>query len=417
MDSGDEPATTLPLAARAINEADRRWSTITGRTPNLDVDKLLGRAKQQALLEDFGRGTFREGLDRLVDALNSQANLTAIGRRSSEGHIVSLLKKRLRMRDWAKKNPQIEHERITAPLVIVGMPRTGTTLLSNLLDQDPMNRSLLSWEAGAIAPPPRLTDHREDPRIAEAVASAALLDKIAPEVKAKHPMQATAPTECVELLGAEFASVHFETQASIPAYGEWWQECDMTDAYGQHRMALQILQEAIPTTRWSLKSPAHLWHLDALFAAYPDARVVWTHRDPRWVIPSVASLVSSFVGIGTEAMGEAAVARDWMERISVGVARATAFRADLADDNVFDLPYVELVDDAVSSVERIYQHFGLELSDLGRWRIEAYLNENPKGRHGKHTYSAEQFGLSATVIGERFADYTATYEVPTERAF
>ena len=406
---------SLPMVVRALNSYGRTVRRIRPRHGRFNADALASKAQESAKLDDFGPDGWREGFKILVDSVNAEGNLNQLGRMIMGGLLDSTLQMRLRVVDWANQHPEVTREQITAPIVVSGLPRTGTTLLSNLLDLDPQNRSLLGWESGEVAPPPTLSSHREDPRIAESVKGSGQLSKLAPSVRAMHPMAATLPTECVTLLGGEFRSIHFETQGTFDSYGSWFETCDMVSAYEFHRLCLQVLQSTIPTQRWSLKTPGHMWHMDAVYAVYPDARVVWTHRDPLKVVGSVASLNCTLHAINTDKVDFARVGRTWRDKCLHGIKAGTEFRDRRgSDDTVFDLQYAELMDDPVGSVERIYRHFGMELDDLGRRKMQAWMEENPQDRFGRHRYTVDQFGLDADELREQFAGYVERYQVPSE---
>ena len=191
------------------------------------------------------------------------------------------------------EHPEVHHERIDSPWIIVGLPRTGTSVLSMLLGLDPVARPLLQWEAAHPIPPPTLEEADEDPRIAQTAKELDGLMKLNPPLKAMHPFGATLAQECVSLFMYDVRTLALETQAHVPSYARWLEEADMAPAYAQHRLALQTLQSRQPTERWILKTPNHLWHLEALLAAYPDARIIWTHRDPGPVVTSLASLANA----------------------------------------------------------------------------------------------------------------------------
>ena len=406
---------SLPLVVRAMNSYGRTVRRIRPGHGRFNADALVEKAQESAKLDDFGPDGWQEGFEVLVDSINDEGNPSQLGRMILGGLLDSTLQLRLRVVDWANQHPEVAQEGITAPIVVTGLPRTGTTLLSNLLDLDPTNRSLLGWEGGVVAPPPTLSNHREDPRIAESVKGSGQLAKLAPKVQAMHPMAATLPTECVTLLGGEFKSIHFETQGTFNTYGAWFETCDMVPAYEFHRLCLQVLQSGIPTQRWSLKTPGHMWHLDALYGVYPDARVVWTHRDPLKVVGSVASLNCTLHATNTDKVDFNEVGRIWKDKCLHGIKAGTEFRDRRgSDDTVFDLQYAELMDDPVGSVERIYRHFNMELDDLGRRRMAAWMEENPQDRFGRHRYTLDQFGLSAEEVRDQFANYVKKYEVPSE---
>ena len=405
----------LPMVVRALNSYGRTVSRIRPGYGRLNSDALVTKAQESAELDDFGPDGWQEGFEILVDSVNDEGNLSQLGRMIVGGLLDSTLQMRLRVVDWANSHPDVARQQVTAPIIVSGLPRTGTTLLSNLLDLDPQNRSLLGWEAAAVAPPPTLSSHKEDPRIAESVKDSGQLAKLAPSVQAMHPMAATLPTECVTLLGGEFKSIHFETQGTFDSYGAWFETCDMVPAYEFHRLCLQVLQSTIPTQRWALKTPGHMWHMAAVYAVYPDARMVWTHRDPLKVLGSVASLNSTLHATNTDQVDFARVGRLWRDKCLHGIKAGTEFRDQRGpDDTVFDLQYAELMDDPVGSVERIYRHFNMELDDLGRRRMEAWMEENPQDRFGRHRYTLDQFGLDADEVRDQFAPYVDRYQVPSE---
>lgn len=406
----------LPRPMRVANSLASRLGSRRPKALRLDVDELLADARDQARLFDFGPPTFREGLERLVEALEGEAGLSPFGRMAFRQQLLGLLVNRLRVRDWQKKHPVLDYERIVAPIVVLGLPRTGTTLVSFLLDQDPMNRSLLAWEAANVAPPPTIADRWEDDRLVAAIRSDHRRRRLAPHLQAMHPMSPTIPTECVTLLAGEFTSVHFETVALVQSYGEWVRDVDMVGAYEFHRLQLQILQSAVPVERWALKTPVHTWYLEALHTVYPDARLVWCHRDPVVTVASTASLVTALQSTHSDDVSPSDVGAAWRDKCLHAVTTGSEARDRLGlDGSIFDLQYAELVDDPVGAVERIYQHFGLELSELGRRRMQAWLEARPQDTFGRHRYGLADFGLDERDLRGVFSDYLTRYEVPTER--
>ena len=226
-------------------------------------------------------------------ACEDEAELTTFGRILISKMLSSALANRIALHQWSLDHPEVHAERIDSPWVIVGLPRTGTSVLSMLLGLDPTARPLLQWEAAHPIPPPSLAEGDEDPRIARTAKELDGLMKLNPPLKAMHPFGATLAQECVSLFMYDVRTLALETQAHVPTYARWLEQADMTPAYAQHRLALQTLQSRQPTERWILKTPNHLWHLDALLSAYPDARIIWTHRDPGPVVTSLASLANA----------------------------------------------------------------------------------------------------------------------------
>jgi hypothetical protein len=324
---------------------------------------------------------------------------------------VTLLQNRLRVSDWLRRNPGIERERIERPLFVVGLGRTGSTRLQYLLAQDPATRSLLRFESVRSCPLPAGADG-EDARIAIMAREDEAAGLLLPEFKSIHHEPVDGPTECVMLLRQEFRSFCLESQWALPSWGEWFMRCDMAPAYAWHRRVLQLLQSQRPG-RWLLKSPVHGMALDALVAAYPDARFVMTHRDPLQVVASTCSLALTLVGLGSDADHRAYLIRRWTELSEAVIARILDFRARHPGRVFHDLHYRELVADPVAAVRGIYAALGDELTPLAESRIAAYAAAHPQGEFGTHRYSAAEFGLDTPRARARFADYCERFAVET----
>lgn len=375
---------------------------------------LLEEASRQAGLDDFGDPSFREGLELLVSSYEQEARLSALGRGAVRGRLTQFLVNRLKLHDWLFRHPEILEEVIERPIFILGLPRTGTTLLHDLLALDPFSRAPLHWEAEEPCPPPQLFHSATDPRIQTAHAKLQALDALAPEMKVIHPMAAGAPTECMTLLIHEFKSLEFECQAWVPTYGAWFAHCDKASAYRLHRKLLQLLQWRSPTETWVLKAPTHLFGLDALLAEYPDARIIFTHRDPLKVVASQASLIAVASGLLSDEVDPHRIASWWSAKTATGLEKATAVRDGRGPEAFFDLQYHELVRDPVGAVRRAYAHFGREVTPAHERRMRAWLRDNPHGKHGRHRYALEQFGLDAEQENQRFSAYRERFGVPAE---
>jgi hypothetical protein len=230
-----------------------------------------------------------------------------------------------------------------------------------------------------------------------------------------HPMGATLATECVTLLFLDLRSLLIETQAFIPSYGKWLQGTDMRGAYSLHRLALQVLQSRIPTETWSLKTPQHLWSLETMLEFYPDARVVWTHRDPAKVVPSTVSLNASLQSLGARSVDPKAVGADWDDKLHYAVSRGIDFdERQNGKTWCAHLQYADLMADPVAAVRGLYAHFGAELSPLHERRMQTWMRDRPQDAHGRHRYDPADFGLSREGIDERYADYRKRFGVPSE---
>ncbi len=279
MDQGytwrDSELQSRPL--RALNKVGAQLTRLGVTRPSLAPSSIVAAAVKTAGSADFGSESYREPLEVFLQACENEAELTTFGRILISKMLASALANRISLHQWSLDHPEVHAERINSPWVIVGLPRTGTSVLSMLLGLDPTARPLLQWEAAHLVPPPSLADAEEDPRIAQTAKELDGLMKLNPPLKAMHPFGATLAQECVSLFMYDVRTLALETQAHVPTYARWLEGADMTPAYTQHRLALQTLQSRQPTERWILKTPNHLWHLDALLSAYPDAR---DHLDP-----------------------------------------------------------------------------------------------------------------------------------------
>jgi hypothetical protein len=381
-----------------------------------EPDALLDAARTATGLDDFGPDTFRPGLDALCASLVRDAQLNDLGAAALPGMLVGSLSNRLRVFDWIAQHPEVGEEQIDAPIVVVGMFRAGTTLLSRLFDQDPRNRALLMWEAGDSVPPPTPADHRHGPRVDAVHASNAMLAQINPQIEVVHHEQADEATECITVMGQDFKSLTYEAIANVPGYDEWLLDVDQRSAYEYHRAVLQVLQSGGVRGRWTLKSPHHALALEHLTAVYPDARLVLLHRDPVVLTASVCSLISTLSSTFTDADHRGYIASHWPAMLEESVRRVDAFRDAHPEHPIVDVHYADLVTDPAATVAAIYRAVGDELDDTGACAVAGYVDAHPRGEFGAHRYDVSQFGLDAGALAERFAAYTDRYAIPREHA-
>ncbi len=255
------------------------------------VAALLDRARQQTGLEEFGADGFREGLNILVASLDEEAQLNAQGRMAMDTQLVELLANRLQVEHWYRLHPEIDDQEIVAPLIGLGLPRTGSTALACLLGADPAARSIRNWESMWPCPPPDAATIDSDPRLVKAQASMERRARLFPRMTAMLPSTAVSPTECQLFMGYDFKSQIFQAFAHIPTYVEWLNHrADLVPTYTYVKRVLKLLQWHCPPTRWRLKNPSHSLFIEALDRVFPDARFVMTHRDVAGVVPSVADL-------------------------------------------------------------------------------------------------------------------------------
>lgn len=382
---------------------------------SLDPDDLVAEASTRAGgLDDLGEGPYREGLERFVDSLEAEARLNAVGRLIARERILGHTVSRLQYVDDRKQYPEIEKQRIERPVFIVGLPRTGTTILHDILAQDPSNRAPLTWETMFPSPPPETATFETDPRIARCAATFPdVFDKI-PGFKAMHPMGAQLTQECVSMMGETMCTPLFHNQFRVPSYQDWVDdEADFADVYAFHHRQLQHLQSRHAGDRWVLKTGAHMWGLARLLETYPDARIVFTHRDPVESMTSYASLTSLVRTMGSDDVDRKEIAADWTARLQKVVARTLAVRdtGEYPDATFLDVKFSDFVVDQFAVVRAIYEAFGIPMSGEAEKRLRAFIDDNPKGKHGVHEYSPEEFGVDPAAVRESFAEYVARFEL------
>jgi hypothetical protein len=408
----DSELTSPPL--RALNAVGNTIKRLGREVPSLDPAAVVRAAAKKAGSHDLGSDSYREPLEVFLGSCEAEAELTTFGRILVTKMLAAALTNRIELHRWALDHPAVTKETIDSPWIIVGLPRTGTSLLSMLLGLDPMARPLRQWEAAHLIPPPTLEGAEEDPRIALTAKELDGLMKLNPPLKAMHPFGATLAQECVSLFMYDVRTLALETQAHVPTYARWLEQADMAPAYAQHKLALQALQSAQPTERWILKTPNHLWHLDALLAAYPDARIIWTHRDPGPVVTSLASLANAGQRPLTSRADPRPAAEEWKRKCAFALSSAVAYDERTAAGWCQHLSYDALVADPVAAVRGLYGTFGDEVSDLHARRMEAFLEQRPQDAFGHHRYDPADFGWTYAGLAEEFADYTSRYRVAPE---
>ena len=370
-----------------------------------DADGLVASAVAEAGADDFGGSTFREGLDRLCGALATEADLTPMGESILEMRLRGLLRNRLRIEGTYRDHPEIGEEKIAGPLFIIGLPRTGTTALSQLLAVDPQIRSLRLWESGDPVPPPESATQETDARIAETEKGLQAMDAVFPRMKSLYFQTATGPTECQDLLGMEMRTAHFDGMAHVPSYTAWVTECDMAPAYDYHRRVLQLLQWHCPPNLWHLKTPVHLGALDQVVRVYPDARFLWTHRDPADVLGSVCSLIAYTRSWVSDRDETPTIGEEQLSIWAHAVQHGLEFRDQIGEDRFADVDFDGLNRDPVATVAAAYERAGLKLGEDGRRRMLAWSEEHRRGSHGSHEYDVADFGLTPDQVRDRFRFY------------
>lgn len=386
--------------------------TVTPRL-GLSVDRLLGTARQATGLSDFGPPSFLPGLERLVEAINALP-LTALGARRTEGAIVGCLIARLGVWDHRTRDPAVAQEQIRTPMFVVGLPRSGTTLLFGLLAQDPDHRVPMLWETTAPCPPPETATYDTDPRIELVTSHLHSVDGLNPRVLAVHPIGAELPQECIGIFAMEFQSYLYYCSLPIRGYNDWVDAQDQEATYRWHRLFLQHLQSRHRKARWVLKAPSHMEFLGSLFATYPDALIVNTHRSPIEAITSHASLHWHLWEQSLERVDRSQVGPEIAEMLERWVRRFVDWRAahPALEERFVDVHYESLVADPIACVRSIYARFGLPVSPQFESGMERFLQQNRQDKFGRHHYAPEDFGLGAQDLAARFRFYTDRFDVP-----
>ena len=374
------------------------------------ADELEDGARAATGLHDFGSPYYREGLERTVDALNNEAELSEIGRVIQHATISNALIQRLKVEDTYAQHPEIDDEVVGGPVFVIGLPRTGTTALSQLVAADPQFRSLRMWESQAPTPPPETATQDSDPRIAQAEEGLRMLDEMFPLMKTMHNSEATAATECQDLMGMSFRTFHFDGAVRVPSYLDWLMHCDMRETYTFHRRVLKLLQWHCPPTLWHLKTPVHMFALDALIEAYPNAKFLWSHRDPAKVMGSVCSLIRYVRSWSSDRDDPEELGAEQLDSWAEAVRRAMDFRQRLGDSRFADVAFADLQHDPVGTLRAGYASLGLTFSEDSERAVEQWADEHKPGSRGAHDYELSDYGLTPEGVREQFADYLRTYD-------
>ncbi len=371
----------------------------------LNHEAVLQKAATKTGLSDFGDDSFREPFNILLRSLRDEARLNTQGVILMQRTILRLLKNRLRTEAAFAAHPEMAETPIERPLYILGFPRTGTTLLHNLLACDPAARWLRLWEGLHPAPPPESLE--DDSRIAQTEEFVAGFEKIAPRLASAHKLNATGPEECLWLIEHTFADFIFELRANIPNYSKWLSGHE-ADAvwYRYYRRQLQMLGWKCRGSHWICKAPRHLAGLSGLLEVFQDARIVQTHRGAESVLPSICSLCEITRSAASDAVDRAAVGALWHRRLLEIEWRSTEVRAAADPEQFLDVQYADLTSDPIGAVQRIYEYHGYGYSDEFEKCMKQWLANNRQHKHGTHRYSMEKYGLCAETVQHDFTGAT-----------
>jgi hypothetical protein len=450
----------VKTAVRGLNLGGRTLRRLGVEPPALDADSLHRAAHRRAELRNYGSWDIGEPLDRLLKSYRDEATLTTLGRITVRELIVSLLDNLLRMEAERIANPSIEQQRIAAPVFIIGLPRTGTTHLHGLISQDAANRAPLTWEVmypAASRSPAGIERARS-----QTGARLDWADRLAPEFMRIHPIAPDLPQECIAITAQVFMSIQFHTTHDVPSYQDWLEGASQRLAFDFHHRFLQHLQAKTtamdggrpgnagrdfrptamdggrpgnagrdfrPTamdgesaanagaicgagTRWVLKAPGHLFALKGLLERYPDARIVHTHRDPLRVMASMASHATVLRRAFSDKADPFKIAADWADRWARALDEFLAVRNRSPEAQFLDVGFESIESDPLGTVERVYDFLGWPLTTEARNAMQSFLAANPKNKHGVHSYTLEEFGLSRATLTERFRSYCERFRIP-----
>ena len=374
------------------------------------TDELVGRARAETGLHDFGSDSWREGLEVLLHSALTESHMNAIGEQMLYGSIVRTLTNRLRIEDWYARHPEIDEQEVHVELLGVGFPRTGSTALAALLGEDTAVRSLRMWEAPSPCPPPGVFPEDDAARIAAAEATLVAQNQMAARMQSMLPQSATGPLEDHDMMSLEFKAQVFLTSAWLPSYADWFLDCDMEPTYRYERRVLKLLQWKCPPNRWQLKSPTHTLFLDAFEKVFPEARFVMTHRDVSKVLPSVSDLYFMLLQVGNDDIDPLQVGELNMSQWGAALDRVLAFRAEGRDDAFHDIGFTAFQADPIAEIRGLYEWLGRELTEETERRMVAWRADNPRDKHGTHAYDGAEFGLTEDRLAERFGAYRARFD-------
>jgi hypothetical protein len=406
----------LTILTQALRLTDTVVGSLGLLDRPLDPDELISLARRRAGLRDFGETPFIGPLIRLLESCSSEARLSVVGRGATRWDVVRFLSNLLCIQAACARDPEVAATPIRQPIFITGLPRSGTTFLHRLMLADQTNRAPAVWET--ISPSPSVGTRSA--RIARVARQLKAFEWLAPEFRALHPLEATSPQECSEITAHVFRSLRFDTNYHIPSY-RTWMDADVVrhlPAYRFHKRFLQYLQHQDGVEqRWVLKCPEHLFALEAIRAVYPDARMVFVHRDPVKVLLSQAQLTEVLRRPFTRRLDAKALGPHESRRWLDGTRRMMAVGDDAGlPEAVCHVHHCDLITDPVSTVEGVYRHFGMDLSAQTVSAIEGYVAAKPKGGYGAHSYRFEDHGLDEAQERAKFRPYMVRFGVAPEDA-
>ncbi|MEY2942048.1 MAG: hypothetical protein RLY97_62 [Pseudomonadota bacterium] len=382
----------------------------------LHIDALIDQASTATGLSDYGGETYREGLEIFLRDFNrgiSQGLYTDTGIARSRSDTLHFLQNRLRVTDYLAQHPELLTRKVERPVFVFGIPRTGTTLLSNLLAADPARRSPLAWEIDEPVPPATSATLISDPRAQAKLAQERARLAAHPEAGKYYRGSAIYPNECVFFMAHDFKTLMIESKGILPEYKEFIFSCDMTSAYEYHKKFLQLLQSEAPGV-WNVKKPSHALWLDTIRQIYPDARFIWTHRDPYAATGSLCSIISLSHNMHMGRIDSAWLGQNYPWQAKEHADRIMDFRDNHGENAVIDVHYADMMQDPMATMRALYQQLGDEFTPEAEAGIAAWITDNPQDKFGKHEYKLAKYGLSLGQLEPMFERYLSRYDVARE---
>ena len=375
-------------------------------------------AMEQTGLGDFGEDpSYQTGLRVLLEAMDDYCDLSDMGLYAARLKFIHVLKQRLLAEQAFKEQPHILENPLARPLVITGLVRTGSTALHYLMARDPGRQHLQYWLAENPMARPPLASWSEQAGFQSSKANLDMMFQVAPKLKAIHYMAPDWPEECGHLLAQTFTDDGWPCTRRAPHYNAWYEGVDMVPSYRQHKKLLQLIGSNEPDKPWLLKYPVHMKHLDSFLQVYPDAQVIWTHRDPAVVMSSYVSLIAGFreLSVRPETIDRDDILREQMAIWAAGAERGMAARARYPQAQFYDVHFDDFMADPVQQVRKAYQHFGIDWTPACAAALQQWHTDNPQHKHGKHGHGEHTLALDRAQILERFAPYIEHFGVNTDR--
>lgn len=379
----------------------------------LSQDQLINAAMKATGHTDFGGDSFREGLGILIADINADTERADPFVDRNATQITKLLSDRLNVINAVKERPEVLAAPVPRPIFVFGIPRTGTTLLSNLLAADPAHRSPLQWELDNPVPPPTTETLYTDPRCLAALEAERQMLAAYPEAGKVYRMSAVYPFECVSILAHDFRTLMLESWGKLPQYRDFILNSDWTPSYEYHKKFLQLHQADAPGI-WNLKMPSHALALETLLKVYPDARLVWTHRDPLTATGSFCSIIALGHANFAGRVDAEWIAQNCTIQAEAHANRAMDARARIGHDRITDVYYADLLRDPIAVMRKLYQALGDDFTPEAEAAMQAWLDENPQGKFGKHEYKLAQYGLEKETLEPVFERYLSEYDIERE---